>query len=230
MVLGVEQARGQGADVRRSRPSVLVGLRGPGDGGLVEAAADAGVEPVDRFVVGHGALGLGEGAGDGHPVGVRARVQPTQRGGPGDQAVVGGHRVGAEQVVGDPGRRAEVLHHHERRVGRHPEQTGRHADRPGGGQTHALACPGEPAAAGVGLHHDRARAVSGPVDARAVAAPERTEVAQLAPQGGRRGRDDVLAHRAAARTTITSGRSATICRHESPESDEAHTAPLRVPT
>ena len=40
----------------------------------------------------------------------------------------------------------------------------------------------------------------------------------------------VRTHRAAARTTITSGRSATICRHESPESDEAHTAPLRVPT
>ncbi len=34
----------------------------------------------------------------------------------------------------------------------------------------------------------------------------------------------------AARTTITSGRSATICRQVSPASDEAHTAPLRVPT
>ena len=137
MVLGVEQARGQGADVRqvraiRARPPARPRRRWPCRG--CRRCRRRTGRPVRRRPR---ALGLGEGAGDGRPVGVRARVQPAQRGGPGDQGLVGGHRVGGEQVVGDPGRRAEVLHHHERRVGGHPEQTGRHADRPGGGQTHA---------------------------------------------------------------------------------------------
>ena len=193
---------------------------GPVGGGLVEAAGDAGVEPVDRLV-------------PARPP--RPRRRPS-RWRPGRRACAAcsrpsGRGPGEQRVVGrQPGRcRAGGR----RRSGRcrgppSPRGAGRRRSRAGAGR-HARPARRRPAPRARGPTtprlppaYDLTTTVPSPSAARWT--PERSlppsppRSPQLAPECGRRGRDDVLAHRAAARTTITSGRSATICRQVSPES------------